>query len=162
MTALLLPALAIAQSNDSDATDLQAMTVPELCAHSDDPDVLEELKHRDVFSRMEMKAVERKRLREGLSEAALVCMLGEPQTIYPVRTYSGRGSTFEFVYPISVADAVIVRVRIDEDESVVTSFYQTNDEKTKLAMEGLAQALECSVSSARGERCAIGNMRSAP
>jgi hypothetical protein len=133
VTALFLPMAVMAQSGPEDNPGMQSLSVDQLCEERSSDDSWAEIEDRDVFSRRELRAIKKERMRSGISPDAVSCFMGQPLgTVYLLA--SGQQQDEEsppefamFVYPTDEADSLVVFVRSDTDYPTVLTWRWTED-----------------------------------
>jgi hypothetical protein len=122
----LIPAFTLAnafaaENPETERAALGIWSVEQLCDARDNPEALREIERRDIFDSRELRAIRRERVRNGISEDALRCMMGSPQTILRSFTTVEDGSVDAFVFPPGTIGSLIVYLMREGDESVVVA-----------------------------------------
>jgi hypothetical protein len=103
----------------------QTLTVPQLCEQRDIPEAWAELERRSVFSQRDLRSIERGRIRSRLTEAALFCFMGEPESVLPAG-FNIEGEPIDaYIYPGDGTLDIVVRVRHGLNESTVIDVQET-------------------------------------
>jgi len=126
----LIPAVAFAnavadESSEIQQAELETWSDEQLCRARDVPEALDELERREVFDGRELRAIRRDKVREGISEDALLCMKGSPDTVHSaIMTVEGE-TVDAFVYSRGTLDSLIVYIRRAGDVSTVAVFTES-------------------------------------
>jgi hypothetical protein len=136
---LLLPVTAFAQANQGATADLQSMATEELCKLKDSAEALDELDRRELFSNREIRSIKMDKIRRYISEAALICMRGEPDEVVALnlRTRARDFIDSAFVYAPSEKERLVIFLRYDRLARVVDGSF-TLDDRVSLANLELA------------------------
>lgn len=106
---------------------LKDLTVQQLCAERDKPEVWKELRQRWVFSMRELRSIERGTVRSGISEEALFCFMGEPVDVKPAGLNAQTEPLEDYYYPGDGTPTLIVRVRHGLKETTVVDTFESFD-----------------------------------
>jgi len=141
---ILIPVCALAQSGeraDSEAAALQSWSVDELCGARENSEAWDELERREVFKSRELRSIRQEKISEGMSEAALLCIKGYPESVIPVDGWSSSVTFDVYIYPAAAGEALAVFVGHDKEGTSVVHVAAGDPELVSQAVA--STALSC-------------------
>lgn len=122
----LASALAVAEGNTAiTENQLQTLSLSELCDARADAKAWAELERRQDFSDRELRAIRRERIREGISEDALRCFKGRPDSIVAAISDFGSGPVDALIYDSGTTAQVVAYVLREGDRGTVIKSVET-------------------------------------
>ncbi len=155
----LIPAVAFAnavadENPEIPQAELETWSDEQLCRARDIPEALDELERREVFDRRDLRAIRRDEVRKGISEDALRCLKGAPETIRPAVGMTADGDPMDaFVYPIGTSGSLVVFVKRQGDASTVTTLAENSEQYLPASGASGRTSLVGSICSARLTLC---------
>lgn len=126
-TLAAIAAVAPIADAQSGADELQGLSIEQLCAARSSPDAWAEIGRRDIFSGRELRAIEKGQVREGISEQAVLCFKGWPDSIVAEISAVSGDPVDAWTYPAGEDGALVVYFRRTQTESTVLTVLETDD-----------------------------------
>ena len=122
-----LSTAALAQDQPLVEAEIQSWSDQQLCESRNRIEVWAELERRGTFSRRELRAIKSEDLRTGISEDAVLCFMGAPESVVSPIGERGGDPIDAYIYPLDEEVMIVVHIRHHDGEStLIRAFTSTS------------------------------------